>query len=203
LRELAKVVDDIIADSAAETEGILEELIEYFTEISMLILSEDITEDMGEEEVAAIVAAKTAEMGDSSAYTLKEIISVLKGARMSEGARAMILDIMRMRLALEKVTIGSINASFSLDLTYGEYLDFLDYINRHEKAMGIRSAELWQDVAAAGSEVHSYDFILALYVMKPMETLPDTNRHPMAPPEEDEIDEDDPQKEEVDPDEII
>jgi hypothetical protein len=199
LRRLASVVDEIIADSTADPgEVIKEEWLEYLVEIAMLILSEDIDEDMTDEQIEAKINAKAAEMSDSSAFTLREIIAVLKGERMSEGARAMILDIMRARLATETVTIGGINANFSLDLTYSQFLDFLDYINRHEKAMIVRTATLYQDISAAGSEARSYDFSLTLLVMKPMEALPDTGRNPMLPPEPDE---DDPQKEEVDPDE--
>jgi DNA-directed RNA polymerase subunit F len=197
LRELARVLDQPIIDED-EILSMAEELLEFYREIAILLLSEE--EDRAEELVreAAIAATMAKLMGDTRAAELKRIIEALDTDRMSPEQRSKILDVMRLRLRNERVQIGRITASFSLSLTYSEYLDFLDYINTLPKATGITTAVLYQDISAAGSDTRSYDFSLSLFVMKPMEVLPDTSRNPMLPPEPGE---DDPQKEEVDPDE--
>ncbi len=61
-------------------------------------------------------------------------------------------DLMRLKLSGENQTVGSITADFDVTCTRKQYLDFLDYVHKLERATYIHSAEINYTKAPAVTE---------------------------------------------------
>jgi hypothetical protein len=116
----------------------------------------------------------------SRVFLIQELIDALK--KTGAGAvpaqdRRLFIDTVRNLLAIEKTEVGLITANFTLNMTYSQYLDFLEYVNNLPQITRISSATLYQDEISAGDEVRSYSFALQMCVMKPL-YVPDLRPNP-------------------------
>ena len=127
--------------------------------------------------------------GENHTALLSDITEALKTntiARNSE-QRNQFLAAMRMLLAAEKMGVGLINAKFALELTYAEYLAFLDYINNFHLLTYIENCRLWQNIGVAGEDIRLYAFDLDFYVVSPIE-LPESPQNPFSSADFDKLD---------------
>ena len=117
------------------------------------------------------VLQKFEDIISSRALLINEIIGALSVTgrdALSYQSRAAFVELIRLFLFLEKSSVGLITASLELELTYSQYLDFLDYVNNLPQITLISSASLWQNISAASDEPQIYEFALRLCVMKPL-----------------------------------
>ena len=115
--------------------------------------------------------AKSQELAGSPVTLMSEILKVLRGSEVHAETRMSFTNMMRVMLSNEAKGVGCITADFSLDMTYAEYVRFLDYVYNLPQATDIKSATLIQDVEAAGDAKRVYSFSLNLYIVKPMDIL--------------------------------
>jgi hypothetical protein len=188
LREYAFLfVSQEEVDAAAVDE---EEVWDPIFEIVRYIL--DSSEDSDE------FAEKIAELTESTTTFMRVVSEILKDrdSGISDESRSMFLDILRIGLATESIGAGLITATFVLEMTYAQYLDFLDYLHEYPLRMGINTATLFQSVEsqaeAFGDEDDGglilYSFNLSLYVVRPME-IPESRFSPSDEQSEDESEE--------------
>jgi hypothetical protein len=140
-------------------------------------------ENATEEDITAIME----EHSESLALFLRALTDMLKTSAPHEISiehRLRYLDLLRTELDFASdPEIGQITATFSLEMTYAQYLEFLDYLHNYPLRLSIGTCTLYQDIAsqaeafgdldetAAGLNV--YSFVLSLLVVRPME-IPDS-----------------------------
>jgi hypothetical protein len=149
------------------------------------------TEGMNAQELAAAgmtpeerLVAKMNELGNTPVLLLREITEMLKdrsAVNIHPEHRKRYLEMLRTGIAVSSTGVGNVIATFSLEMTYEEYLDFLDYLYEYPMRLAVNTCVLFQSVEAeavfrettnVAGDTEIYAFSLSLYVVRPMEMLP-------------------------------
>lgn len=104
--------------------------------------------------------------------TREEALRLVRGGTIEKDEKKELLDILRNMLADQRVEIGVIGATFTLNLTYRQYLNFLNYINELPQATSIGSVNFKDNVAANSNARDNYNFNINLFVVREMD-IPD------------------------------
>ncbi len=128
--------------------------------------------ELNTEETSKTEEAENPENDDNEygEISQEEAYRLLLSDKTNRDQKLKLTEILRSMLADKSVEIGHITASFSLRLTYNEYLRFLEYIDMLERATAVTSAS-FKGADIDKSQAESYSFTIDMYVIKPVDVL--------------------------------